>query len=194
MQILSVYICVCGYIHIHIYMLCCCWVTSVVSHPVRPHRRQPTKLPHPWDSPGKKTGVGCHFLLQCMKVKSEREVAQSCPTLSQPHGLQPTRLICPWDFPGKCTGVGCHCLLWHMLYISIYTHIHTYSVHGFLKAKILKWFAIPFSSGPHFVKTLHHDPSILGGPTWHSSEFHWVRQGCGPCDQLDYFSVKLIKS
>ena len=48
----------------------------------RPHRQQPTKLPRPWDSPGKNTGVGCHFLLQCMKVKSESEVAQSCPTLS----------------------------------------------------------------------------------------------------------------
>ena len=48
------------------------------------HRRQPTRLPHPWDSPGKNTGVGCHFLLQCRKVKSEREVAQSCPTLRDP--------------------------------------------------------------------------------------------------------------
>ena len=47
-------------------------------------RRQPTKLPCPWDSPGKNTGVGCHILLQCMKVKSESEVAQSCPTLSDP--------------------------------------------------------------------------------------------------------------
>ena len=49
---------------------------------LRPHRRQPTRLPCPWDSPGKNTGVGCHFLLQCMKVKSESEVAQSRPTLS----------------------------------------------------------------------------------------------------------------
>ena len=49
---------------------------------VRPHRRQPTRLPHPWDSPSKNTGVGCHFLLQCMKVKSE--VPQSCLTLSDP--------------------------------------------------------------------------------------------------------------
>ena len=55
-----------------------------MSDSVRPHRRQPTRLPHLWDSPGKNTGVGCHFLLQCMKVKSEREVAQSCPTLSDP--------------------------------------------------------------------------------------------------------------
>ena len=51
---------------------------------MRPHRQQPTRLPHPWDSPGKNTGVGCHFLLQCRKVKSESEVAQSCPTLSNP--------------------------------------------------------------------------------------------------------------
>ena len=51
---------------------------------MRPHRRQPTRLPRPWDSPGKNTGVGCHFLLQCMKVKSESEVAQSCPPLRNP--------------------------------------------------------------------------------------------------------------
>ena len=51
---------------------------------MRPHRRQPTRLPRLWDSPGKNTGVGCHFLLQCMKVKSESEVAQSCPTLHDP--------------------------------------------------------------------------------------------------------------
>ena len=55
-----------------------------MSDSVRPHRRQPTRLRRPWDSPGKNTGVGCHFFLQCMKVKSESEVAQSCPTLSDP--------------------------------------------------------------------------------------------------------------
>ena len=49
-----------------------------------PIERQPTRLLCPWDSPGKNTGVGCHFLLQCMQVKSESEVAQSCPTLSDP--------------------------------------------------------------------------------------------------------------
>ena len=53
-----------------------------MSDSVWPYRRQPTRLPRPWDSPGKNTGVGCHFLLQCIKVKSESEVAQSCPTLS----------------------------------------------------------------------------------------------------------------
>ena len=55
-----------------------------MSNSVRPHRWQPTRLPHPWDSPGKNTGVGYHFLLQCMKVKSESEVTQSYPTLSDP--------------------------------------------------------------------------------------------------------------
>ena len=60
-----------------------------MSGSVRPHRRQPTRHPRPWDSPGKNTGVGCHFLLQCMKVKSEREVAQSCLTLSDPMDCSP---------------------------------------------------------------------------------------------------------
>ena len=85
---------------------CCCWVASVVSDSVRPHRRQPTRLLCPWDSPGKNTGVGCHCLLQCVKVKSESEVAQSCLTLSDPMDCQPTRLLHPWDFPDKSTGSG----------------------------------------------------------------------------------------
>ena len=55
-----------------------------MSDSMRPHRRQPTRLCHPWESPGKNTGVGCHFLLQSMKVKSESEVAQSCLTLRDP--------------------------------------------------------------------------------------------------------------
>ena len=65
---------------------------SVVSDSVRPHRRQLTRFLCPWDSPGKNTGVGCHFLLQCIKVKSESEVAQSCPTLSNPMD---------WSLPGS---------------------------------------------------------------------------------------------
>ena len=104
-----------------------------MSDSVGPHRRQPTRLPCPWDSPGKNTGVGCHFLLPGMKVKSESEVTQSCPTLSdpmdcslpgssfhgifqarvlewgaiafsvQPHGLQHTRLLCPSLSPRVCS-------------------------------------------------------------------------------------------
>ena len=60
-----------------------------MSDSVQPHRRQPTRLPHLWDSPGKNTGVDCHFLLQCMKVKSQSEVAQSSTTLSDPTDCSP---------------------------------------------------------------------------------------------------------
>ena len=59
-------------------------VTSVVSDSVQPHRRQPTKLPCPWDFPGKNTGVGCHFLLQCMKVKSEMKSLSRVRLFSTP--------------------------------------------------------------------------------------------------------------
>ena len=73
---------------------------------LRPHRRQPTRLPSPWDSPGKNTGVGCHFLFQCIIVRSESEVTQSCPTLSDPMDCSlPGSSI--HGFPGKSTGVGC---------------------------------------------------------------------------------------
>ena len=61
-----------------------CQVTSVVSDSVRPHRQQPTRLPRPWDSPGKNTDVGCRFLLQCINVKNESEITQSCLTWSDP--------------------------------------------------------------------------------------------------------------
>ena len=94
---------------------CCCEVTSVVSNSVQPHRQQPTSLPRPWDFPGKNTGVGCHFLLQSMKVKSESEVAQSCPTLHDPmdcslpassaHGIFQARVL-EWGaiaFSSKCS-------------------------------------------------------------------------------------------
>ena len=73
----------------HIHTLAAAAVASVVPNSVRPHRRQPTRLPRPWDSPGKTTGVGCHFLLQCRKVKSESEVAQSCPILHDPMDCSP---------------------------------------------------------------------------------------------------------
>ena len=79
-----------------------------MSDSVRLHRRQPTRLPRPWDSPGKNTGVGCHFPFQCMKVKSESEVSQSHPTPSDPmdcslpgssaHGTFPT----PFLYPKVC--------------------------------------------------------------------------------------------
>ena len=85
-----------------------------MSDSVRPYRRQPTRLLCPWDSPGKNTGVGCHFLLQCMEVKREREVIQSCPSLRNPmdcslpgssiHGIFQARVL-EWDAIAFSTGV-----------------------------------------------------------------------------------------
>ena len=77
------------YMHCCCCCCCCCQVASVMSDSVRPHRWQTTRLPRPWDSPGKNTGVGCHFHLQCVKVKSESEVAQLCLTLSDPMDCSP---------------------------------------------------------------------------------------------------------
>ena len=94
---------------------------------MRPHRPQPTKLRCPWDSPGKNIGVGCHFLLQCMKVKSEREVALSCPTLSDPvdyslpgssiHGIFQARVL-EW-------GAIAFSIVYLSIYLSIYIYTHT---------------------------------------------------------------------
>ena len=79
-----------------------------MSNSVQPHRWQPTRLPCPWDSPGKNTGVGCHFLLKCMKVKVK---SVSRVRLLATPWTAANRLLHPWDFASKSTGVGCHCLL-----------------------------------------------------------------------------------
>ena len=78
---------------------------------VRPHRRQPTRPLRPWDSPGKNTRVGIHFLLQCMKVKSQSEVPQSCPTLRDPMDCSLPGSSTHGIFLGKSAGMGCHFLL-----------------------------------------------------------------------------------
>ena len=105
---------------------------SRVSHvdSVGPHRWQPTRFPRPWDFPGKNTGVGCHFLLQCMKVKSESEVAQSCPTLhdsmncslpgSSIHGI----LQAGMGFSRQEYWSGVPLPSPHLMLIYIYTHIY----------------------------------------------------------------------
>ena len=115
---------------------CCCCVTSVVSNSVRPHRWQPTRLPCPWDSPGKNTGVGFHFLLKCMKVKSESEVSHSCPTRSNPvdcslpgssiHGIFQARVL-EWvaiAFSGAAA-IGCHIPPHYLHHISGYKLLQT---------------------------------------------------------------------
>ena len=99
--IISQYIHLSNYHIVQLKLTQCCCVTSVLSNSVWPHRLQPTRLPR--DSSGKNTGVGCHFLLQCMKVKSESEVAHSCPTLCDPmdcslpgssiHGIFQARIL-----------------------------------------------------------------------------------------------------
>jgi len=117
-----------------------------VSDSVRTQRWQPTRLPRPWDSPGKNTGVGCHFLLQCMKVKSESEVAQSRLTPSDPmdcslpgsstHGIFQARVL-EWGAIAfsVCIHINIcmyvkyiHTCMYVNVYIGImyYTHIHVY--------------------------------------------------------------------
>ena len=86
------------------------------------HREQPTRLPHPWDSLGKNTGVGCHFRLQCMKVKVK---SLSCVRLLATPQTAAHQATPPWDSPGKNTGVGCHFLLQCM-------KVKVKSVSGFL--------------------------------------------------------------
>ena len=97
---------------------------------MRPHRRQPTRLLCPWDSPGQNTGVGCHFLLQCMKVKSESEVTQSCPTPSDPMDCSPPGSSVRGIFQARVVE-------WAAIAL----------VHGILQARILEWVAFPFSRG-----------------------------------------------
>ena len=144
-----------------------------MSHSVRPHRWQPTRLSHPWDSPGKNTGVGCHFLLQCM-AKSRfvvtlfplgmlccALVTQSCPTLCDPTDCSPLGSSVHGISPGKNTGVGCHFLLQCMKVKSESESEVTQScltlsdpmdcsllgssVHGIFQARVLEWGAIAFS-------------------------------------------------
>ena len=126
---------------------------------MRPHRRQPTRLPHPWDSPGKNTGVGCHFFLPCMKVKSESEVSQSCPTLSDLmdcslpgssiHGRRST-------LPGKSAGVGCPLpspVYWAAKLLSSFSRVQLCAIPEtrlpfprILQARTLEGVAISFSN------------------------------------------------
>ena len=125
-----------------------------MSDSVQPQRWQPTRLLHPWDSSGKNTGVGCHFLLQCMKVKSESKVTQSCPSPSDPmdcslqgssaHGIFQVRVL-EWgaiafsksevaqSCPTLCDPMDCS--------------LPDSSLHGILQARVLEWVAISFSRG-----------------------------------------------
>ena len=118
-----------------------------MSDSVRPHRRQPTRLPHPWDSPGKNTEVGCHFLLQCMKVKSESEVAQSCLTLRAKGGkseLEPIFYLPIGRVSLSCCLVAQSC---PTLCNPMNCSLPGSSVHGISQARIQEWVAISSSRG-----------------------------------------------
>ena len=129
-----------------------------MSDSVRPHRRQPTRLRRPWDSLGKNTGVGCHFLLQCMKMKSESEVAQSCPTPSNPmdcglpscsiHGIFQARVL----ELGAITFSG---------YLSAYAHDNPYFCNTLILRFILSdmRIATPASFDFHLFPSSHF-PSV----------------------------------
>ena len=108
-----------------------------MSDSVQPHRWQPTRLCSPWDSPGKNTGVGCYFLLQCMKVKSESEVAQSFPTLCDPMDSSLSGSSAPGIFQARV-------LEWGAIAVS---DIHLISIIFSLKilyCEILKEYFLPF--------------------------------------------------
>ena len=119
---------------------------------MRPQRRQPTRLPHPWDSLGKNTGMCCHFLLQCMKVKSESEVAQSCPTLSNPmdcsppgssvHGIFQARVL-EWGAIAFSSIVYRYCILYSLYIVKtqlLYLETKKFHVTYFIAIfSLLQW-------------------------------------------------------
>ena len=109
-----------------------------MSNSVWPHRWQPTRLPRPWDSPGKNTGVGCHFLLQCMKVKTESEVAQSYPTLSDPMDCSPPGSSIHGIFQARALEWGA---IAFSLDVSKKSQIHI----------LLLWWPLPLKKGPQQV-------------------------------------------
>ena len=90
-----------------------CWAYTL--------RKPELKETHPWDSPGKNTGVGCHFLLQCMKVKSEREVAQSCVTLRDPMDCSPPGSSIHGIFQARVLEWGAIAFSKYIGYMYIYT-------------------------------------------------------------------------
>ena len=122
-----------------------------MSDSVQPPRRKPTRLPCHWDFPGKNTGVGCHFLLQCMKVKNESEVAQSCPTHNDPMDCSLPGFSIHGIFQARV-------LEWVAIAFSVLSHVRLFcnpmdcnppgsSVHGISQARILRWVAMSFSRG-----------------------------------------------
>ena len=120
-----------------------------MSDSVRPHRWQPTRLCCQWDSPGKNTGVGCHFLLQCMKVKSESEVTQSCLTLRDLMGC---------SLPGSSAhGIfQARVLEWGAIAFSCIVH------RGRKESDMTEWLSIHFTSLDNPLPSHPIDTSVMG--------------------------------
>ena len=130
-----------------------------MSDSAQPQRREPTRFPRPWDSPGKHTGVGCHFLLQCMKVKSESEVAQSCLTLSNRmdcsppgssvHGIFQAKVL-EWGVPFTKLEKSC---LSGLIFITLSSTAlpSSYLNHTFPSLEHTHWsmFSVPLHCPPH---------------------------------------------
>ena len=106
---------------------------------LRVYRRQPTRLPRPWDSPGKSTGVGCQFLLQCMKVKSESQVAQSCLTLHNPMDCSPPGCSTHGIFQARV-------LEWGAIAFSVYIIKTTYYINVIYNLDSQNFIILPFLS------------------------------------------------
>ena len=126
-----------------------------MSHSVRPHRRQPTRLCRPWDSPGKNTGVGCHFLLQFMKGKSESEVAQSCPTLTDPMDCSPPGSSIHGIFQARVPEWGAiqYCLKCSTFLSSHGSLTSVYTAHVHYGHMVFKQHLMTSSSPPVFSKS-----------------------------------------
>ena len=123
---------------------------------MQPHRRQPTRLPSPWDSPGKNTGVGCHFLLQCRKVKSEREVAQSYPTLRDPMDCSPPGSSVHGIFQARMLEWGAIAFSVVSVRVSLMTHSHSLDAEDTRRVGIRAMPTGKWSSGRLPVWLLHH--------------------------------------
>ena len=148
-----------------------CQIASVVSDSVRPCRQQPTRLPRPWDSPAKNTGVGCHFLLQCIKVKSESEVAQSCPTLSDLMDCSPPGSSVHGIFQARVLEWGAIAFSNFMLYSlkrnTIVPNPFAVNFHGF------QLFSFPYPSFFVILLSLFHESLLLFIMSFFSTTTFW---------------------
>ena len=150
-----------------------------MSDSVRPHRRQPMRLPRPWDSPGKNTGVGCHCLLQCMKVKSESEVAESCLTLSHPMDCGPPGSSIHGIFQARVLEWGA--TAFSALYTHTHTHTHTHTyIYIYKTLPSSCHLYIYFGVWSHFLTQSSYNPCnfLSDRSVWHRapkpSRISWV--------------------